>query len=208
MIPWLSLWLKEAARLQRYHIPQYVFSLPPRFRLDIVFYSPSYGILLNHIQALLQPSHEFGWETCSFLNIPSLWRESALVVICISCNWEILRIPIFTYNIYYFTKVLASATPVTFNICWVLCIAIRESERSTSCIGKALFFIPRALISCCCCCCWCIQPALFAGSGHFLDRPVGEIPLISVIVLLENCSQQHKRNMALPLSIISKIRNY
>ena len=22
------------------------------------------------------------------------------------------------------------------------------------------------------CCCWCIQPALFAGTGHFLDRPV------------------------------------
>ena len=25
-----------------------------------------------------------------------------------------------------------------------------------------------------CCCCWCIQPALFAGTGHFLDRPVGD----------------------------------
>ena len=25
-----------------------------------------------------------------------------------------------------------------------------------------------------CCCCLCIQPALLAGTGHFLDRPVGE----------------------------------
>ena len=27
-----------------------------------------------------------------------------------------------------------------------------------------------------CCCCWCIQPALFAGTGHFLDRPVADLP--------------------------------
>ena len=30
------------------------------------------------------------------------------------------------------------------------------------------------IVACCCCCCWCwfIQPALFAGTGHFQDRPI------------------------------------